>query len=252
MSDSDTYALLITDLSTRKAFDLANIMRSHNIDLIFCDALNVTDAFMLKNAYQGTIERLRKDENFCKDLGSILEKYSDKKIIYIPIEEDTTLLVYDFLQKNRYENFYHNLPPEESFHIVRDKGRFADFCETKGIPVPKTYRFEALLQMQDLPLPLILKPRKGSGSIGIRFIDTKEQLEACKNLPMQEYLIQERLENPKDIEGGFFLFTEGKPISYYGHKRIRTYPTSGGVSVFIPNVRSIQSYKSLEMKCYKN
>ncbi len=232
MSDSDTYSLLVTDLSTRKAFDLANIMRSHNIDLIFCDALNVADDFMLRSAYKGQIELLRKDENFNKDLSLILEKYSDKKIVYIPIEEDTTILVYDFLAQNRYKNFYHNLPPEKSFQTVRDKGVFATFCEQNDIPVPKIYDFDTLLQMDVLPSPLILKPRSGSGSIGIRFIDTKEELEACKALPMEKYLIQERLENPKDIEGGFFLFDKGQPVSYYGHKRIRTYPSTGGVSVY--------------------
>ena len=233
MPDIPSFTLMITDLSTRKAFDLANIMRSKGIKLLLCDDVGGTRRQLLQIVYKGKIERLRKGKYFLSDLGSILQRYKDYKLVYIPIEEDTTLQVYDFLSKNRAENFYHNLPPKEAFDTVRDKGRFAAFCERHEIPIPKTFTCEALREQKTLPAPLIFKPISGSGSAGIRFVDTKEALiEACKSLPMERYLIQERLENPQAVEGGFFLFDAGKPVAYYGHKRIRTYPETGGVSVY--------------------
>jgi len=233
MVSTSSFLVLITDLSTRKAFDLANIFMHKNTEIVLCDSCNKTDRFLLEKAYGKKIELLRKEQHFADDLGRILEKYSHKKIVYFPIEEDTTLLVYDFLQQHKYPNFFTNLPPRKSFDIVRDKGAFSLFCLDNGIPVPAEYACEDLLALKQLPSGLIIKPRSGSGSVGILFIDTKEELlQACKELDMRKYIIQERLENPKDVEGGFFLFYEGQKISYYGHRRIRTYPVSGGVSIY--------------------
>ena len=48
----------------------------------------------------------------------------------------------------------------------------------------------------------------------------------------EEYLLQEMLQNPLNVEGAFFLFNNGEPVSYYGHKRLRTYPVKAGVTVY--------------------
>jgi glutathione synthase/RimK-type ligase-like ATP-grasp enzyme len=226
------FSVLITDVTSRKAFDLANILNQHGIDLILAGDVSGIECSLLQKAYGRSIYTLRKDEHFDADLKAILEKESTKSIVYIPIEEDTTLHVYAFLKQYHFVNFYHNLPPEEAFDIVRDKGSFARFCEINGIPVPKSYKYSELIRMEHLPGPLILKPKSGSGSVGIRFIDDKTSLENCSGLDMQRYIIQERLENPQSVEGGFFLFDKGVLAGYYGHRRIRTYPPQGGVTVF--------------------
>ena len=232
MAGASSYRVLITDISTRKAFDLANIFMYKNIPLILADMPHGLDASLLAKAYGKPIERLRKDTHFFEDLCAILEQYAGEKIVYIPIEEDTTDLVYNFLQKFDYPNFFHNLPPRKSFDTVRDKGKFSAFCQAEGVPVPKEYSYEALLKMEKLPCALIAKPKSGSGSVGIVFIDTKKDLLACQNLDMTQYIIQQRLENPAAVEGGFFLFDRGEPAGYYGHKRIRTYPVKGGVTIY--------------------
>ncbi len=232
MKDLSSIRVLITDISTRKAYDLANIFASKNIPFILADKSEGFDASVLAKAYGKPVECLRKDIHFFEDLSAILEKYADKKIVYIPVEEDTTNLVYNFLQKFDYTNFFHNLPPREAFDVVRDKGAFSAFCQAEGISVPKEYSYEELLKMTNLPSSLIIKPKSGSGSVGIIFVDTKDDLLACRNLDMRKYIIQQRLENPAAVEGGFFLFDQGKPVGYYGHKRIRTYPVTGGVTIY--------------------
>ena len=232
MSIDNNILVMITDVSTRKSFDLANILTNQGIEILLCDDINKIDAAILQNAYGKKLKLLRKDEHFTQDLVSIIEENPSKKLVYFPIEEDTTILVYEFLKDHKYKNFYHNLPPQKAFDTVRDKGVFSAFCIDEKLPVPKEYNYKNLKQQEQIPTSLIIKPRSGSGSVGIRFIDTKEELLACKALPMQEYIIQERLLNPRDVEGAFFLFDQGKMISYYGHKRIRTFPASGGVSIY--------------------
>ena len=41
-----------------------------------------------------------------------------------------------------------------------------------------------------------------------------------------------KLPNSKNVEGGFFLCKDGEILSFYSHQRIRTFPESGGVTVF--------------------
>lgn len=224
---------MITDLGTRKAFDLANILKHQEIDILLCDAVEGISRLVLERAYGVPIEPLRKTDRFDEDLHAILRKYHNEKIVYIPIEEDTTLLFYRFLERGEVpENLFYNLPLKESFETVRDKGRFSAFCHAKGVPVPAEYHYEALKEMVPLPDDLIIKPRYGSGSAGIRFVDRGDSVPEMTDAEAETYLFQQRLGNPQNVEGGFFLFEKGKMVGYYGHRRMRTYPERGGVTVF--------------------
>ncbi len=222
--------VLITDISTRKSFDLANILLSQGMDILLCDDIRGYKAWILSKAYGRSVERLSK-ERFDEDLATIAKKYSDKKLIYFPIEEDTTLKVYKFLKTSEISNLYLNLPPEESFEIVRDKKSFSRFCMQNEQNIPKEYDYRALVEERTLPSKLIVKPKNGSGAMGIKYIDSKEDLLSL-NLNFDNYIIQQRLDGEKDIKGAFFLFDKGELIAYYGHKRLRTYPSRGGVSVY--------------------
>ena len=106
--------------------------------------------------------------------------------------------------------------PPEVIDICFDKYRTAQFVESLGISAPKTfinYR-EALTAIDsgELRFPLVLKPRWGSGSIGIEFVDDIEELETVYHLLLkkikksilgtasvgEEYiLIQEKIEGPE-------------------------------------------------------
>ncbi len=222
--------VLITDIATRKAFDLANILIAQGMEILLCDDIKGYKASILSASYGRGIELLRKD-SFDADLTAIAEKYSDKKLIYFPIEEDTTLFVYKFLKTTQISNLYMNLPPEKSFDIVRDKRVFSNFCMQNLINIPKEYDYDSLIKDKSLPSKLIVKPKKGSGAVGIKYIDSKEELLSL-DFDFNDYIIQQRLDNEKEIEGAFFLFDRGELISFYGHKRIRTYPQRGGVSVY--------------------
>lgn len=68
----------------------------------------------------------------------------------------------------------------EVVDICFDKFKTAQFVESLGLKTPKTFvDINAALQALDkgvFAFPLILKPRWGSGSIGIEFVRTKEEL----------------------------------------------------------------------------
>lgn len=222
--------LILTDLDTRKAFDIFNLMKYYNHDIDAYSSSSRIELKILELIYGQKIDILDKS-NFSHSFRFAIDD-SDTKYIYFPIEEDTTVAFYNFIQENEVSNFYYKLPPRESFDCVRDKSKFSTYCSENNLPIPLEYQYNDILKLGELPCNLIIKPKFGSGSIGIEFIDSFDDFLSCKGLDFSQYIIQERLENSKDIEGAFFLFDNGQLVSYYGHKRIRTYPQNGGVTVY--------------------
>lgn len=74
----------------------------------------------------------------------------------------------------------------EVIEICFDKYRTALFIESVGLRSPRTFvdYDEALQAIKEgkLEFPLVLKPRWGSGSIGIEFVETMEELEEMYGL----------------------------------------------------------------------
>jgi len=80
-------------------------------------------------------------------------------------------------------------------------------------------------------VPLIAKPAIGSGALGHIHVDQPEDLGKLQSLT-EPYVIQRKLANPREVRGGFFLMEKGRLLAYYGHRRLRTYPPEGGVTVY--------------------
>ncbi len=221
--------ILITDPFLRKTFDVVNILKRNKIDVIICFNGNIFQKILVKLLYFSTIKKLDLD-NFNEDL-KLIENSIKDELVFFPLEEDKILKFYDYLETGN-SKIKSLLPSKNIFNLVREKKDFSKFCILNNISVPKEYTFQEIENLEQLPSKIILKPSIGSGSIGIKFADTKDDFNNINIADKSNYLIQERIENGKDILGGFFLFDKGKFISYYGHKRIRTYPEEGGVTVY--------------------
>lgn len=214
--------ILVTDVNTRKAFDLYNIFLKLGYDTELCSNTSKLERYLLSLIYTKKVKKC----NFNEIANS---RYT---YVFFPIEEKTILKFYDFIETSNPTNIKYLLPTKENFNLVRNKKKFFEFCLKNNIPVPREYKIEELLKFKKLPTKLIIKPHIGTGSVGIKFIDKYEELIKYKDLDYSKYIIQERIENSVNVEGGFFLCKDGELISFYSHKRLRTYPPSGGVSVF--------------------
>lgn len=75
--------------------------------------------------------------------------------------------------------------PKEVIDICFDKYRTAQYVKSIGLNTPKTYanynQAVEALKSGELKFPLVLKPRWGSGSIGIEFVNDFEELEETYN-----------------------------------------------------------------------
>jgi predicted ATP-grasp superfamily ATP-dependent carboligase len=223
--------ILISDTLTRKSFDVVNILLIHfsNAEIIYGFSRNeiIRTSLIYKPK---NIELLRIDENFNFDLNSISKKYNHDEIVFIPVEEETTLKFLKYINKFGKRNFKFSLPNLKFFNLSRNKNELNIFCEKNGIPCPKSIS-EKDFKLKKIDFPIIVKPKNGSGSKGISFVHNEQQLNEI-NIDFERDFIQELLPNAKNVEAGFYFCQNGKIISFYSHKRIRTYPELGGVSVF--------------------
>jgi glutathione synthase/RimK-type ligase-like ATP-grasp enzyme len=171
--------ILITDAENRKIFDIVNIvLRYYHRDKLIITSSK--ESILLKIIYQG-LEKLRTNDSqsFEYDLKNILKTASvDEQIIYLPIEETTTLHFYKFIENNMdlKNNFLFLLPSLQSFNISRDKYLLNLFCTENGILAPSIITEAEMEKLQNDFKPLIYKPKIGTGSKGIHIIKSKDEL----------------------------------------------------------------------------
>ena len=225
--------ILLTDVQYRKEFDNISIIKKlfpkeHLIlgttkSGLFCKlCYGNCDVVQLRTEYG--------KEAFFQDFKALLDKYSSDQIVYFPGEEQTTDYVVDYIEQNGKGNIISLLPSYSQYKMFRNKRTLNHYCLENGFPAPREYNVEDL---PNVDYPVLLKPEIGSGSHGqYRLYKEEDYFDEIKDaLAKEPYLIQELLPNGKDVQGGFFLCHDGKVIGAYTHKRIRTSPEEGGVTV---------------------
>lgn len=147
----------------------------------------------------------------------------------------------------------------EIIDICFDKYKTAQFINSLGLKTPLTYidYQEALkeLRLGKLHFPLVLKPRWGSGSIGIEFVDDYEELEIVYNLLKKKIkksilstasvsdkfiLIQEKIEGPEyglDIINN--LDGENRGVSIKRKLAMRAGETDKAITIENDTIREI-------------
>ena len=225
--------ILITDVQYRKEFDNISMIKKFfpKEHLI----LGTTKDKLFCHLCYGrcSVERLRTEEGkgaFFQDFKNLLEKYSQDKVIYFPGEEQTTDHVAEYIKQYGQGNIVCLLPDYSLYEMFRNKRTLNHYCIENGFPAPKEYDSSDL---PDVPYPVLLKPEIGSGSHGqFRLYKKEDYTEEIKATVAKEpYLVQELLPNGKDVQGAFFLCHNGNVVGSYTHKRIRTSPEEGGVTV---------------------
>lgn len=227
--------IIVTDADSRKAYDIINILKTvYKCDLIlFASGGN---RFPLPLIYGQKVHKLRSDdrEEFIKDLNCALDEEKEGKFCYMAVSEKSTLQLYGYLEgAEKYSDAITVLLPElEMFQLARNKKRFQEYCEARDLPVPKSYNKTVIQDLQKEFRPVIAKLNIGTGSVGMKYVEKKDQLYLLEDIDHEEYLVQEKIESDRKIYGAFYLCKDGEVVSYHGHRRIRTFPEKGGVTVY--------------------
>lgn len=94
--------------------------------------------------------------------------------------------------------------------VCFDKYKTAGFIESIGLKTPRTYvdYNEAVAAIKDgeLKFPLIIKPRWGSGSIGLEFVDDLEELEMVYKLERKK--VMKSILATASVDDNFLLIQE--------------------------------------------
>ena len=157
--------------------------------------------------------------------------------LLLPMEEQTTLL----LARHRERLEVHTRLPLNDYGSIdraRRKDEVLKLARELGIPAPATL-FPASLEevrqrLAEISLPAVIKPRLGSGSTGIVYVRTRDDLwpyylKAHQRSPLP--LIQEYIPEGGSAVGVSFLFDrEHRPVAHFIHRRLRQYPLTGGPS----------------------
>jgi len=126
------------------------------------------------------------NKKFWKDLGKIIKK--EKIDIVIPALDP--LLIEFAKSKNFFEslNVKVLISPPETIFLTRDKWETYKLLKNT-VPLPKSFIDKKKI---NIPYPLFIKPRTGSGSIDIFKVNSKDELnfywKKIKNPIIQEYL----------------------------------------------------------------
>ncbi|MDA1181979.1 MAG: hypothetical protein O3B82_00135 [Bacteroidetes bacterium] len=149
-------------------------------------------------------------------------------IVYLPFLEDQIEAIYAAHAQNTLpENINYLLPHPDDFVRANDKGLFTSIFSAHKLAV-RAYSWAEL--QQEIPHAGVLaKPKIGKGAIGQIFI--RNHTDLTKINGYDAYVFQKQLGHTHEVIGAFFLCKKGTIQAHYQHKRIRTYPKTGGVSV---------------------
>jgi glutathione synthase/RimK-type ligase-like ATP-grasp enzyme len=224
--------IFLTDSESRKGFDVVSIYRGlHKRDVILSASKDY--GWKLGIIYGKKVFPCRISDYhiFREDLSNILKNFKEEALVFVPVSEKATLNFFRYIAETGIGSFKFLLPDPVLFSVVSDKYQFQMYCEKEGFPVPGSFSAKDIPTLKTHFIPVLAKPRKGEGSVGIVHINAVEDLSRLDKINLDDYVIQEKISNGNRIEGAFFLCKDGEVVASYSHRRIRTFPEVGGVTV---------------------
>ncbi|WP_306048666.1 ATP-grasp domain-containing protein [Oceaniradius stylonematis] len=114
----------------------------------------------------------------------------------------------------------------ETYVQLDDKAAFSELIDRLDLPQPSAY------DSLDAPLPVVVKPAKGSSAQGVHYVHTETErgaLMAKLGERPEGHVIQEYVSGEGVGYSGFFR--DGQILTGYAHRRVFEYPITGGSSV---------------------
>lgn len=113
---------------------------------------------------------------------------------YVPILDDEILVAATLVEQKLLDGVHVIAPSVRAAEICFDKGKAAIWLTEQGLPTPQT---ELLRTMPWRSEGVVVKPRHGRGSIGVRTIETEGELDALRSSANGDILAQTRCRMPE-------------------------------------------------------
>lgn len=134
-------------------------------------------------------------------------------------------------------------PNREVFLRAYDKQKTMEYCMNDRIPCPLTKLESEPLDefIEKIGFPLVAKPRMACGSMGLKIIRSKEQLDtliSSGEIAIEKYVIQEYIpQTGKQINVHLFMDDNQQLCSGVVTEKSRWYPVDGGASCLCRTIK---------------
>jgi predicted ATP-grasp superfamily ATP-dependent carboligase len=237
-------AALVTDCMIRKALAAVRSLGRRGVRVIAGETTPLAPGLLSRFAWRRLVyPPLERRAAFQDALERAVRRFRPQLVI--PMEEETLLAALE--RKTAIEALGARLPyaPPEVIRRFSDKLWTWERARALGIRVPRLApdSLDAVRAIaREAPFPLVVKPRRGAGAWGIRYVGGAADLEAAcaaSRAARGEWpLVQERLPAEGPGLGVSLLFDEeGRLRARFGHRRIREYPAGGGASTLRESAR---------------
>ena len=226
--------VLVTDCWTRKALSLVRALGKEGIEVHSISHTLISPAIYSAHSHRHYIFPLAKynKAEFIENLLYLIKLFNFDCII--PLEESTIDILYQ--NQKEIENYTKlALPSKDSYNIANDKWEAIKIVKSLNIPVPDSYLANKDVDINILSkkhsFPLIIKPRKSSGSRGLRKVENAEDFIKHFSSIKEKYgipIIQDCLPQKGQGLGVACLVENGNTKVSFSYKRLREYPVSGG------------------------
>ncbi|HEX7055754.1 MAG TPA: ATP-grasp domain-containing protein [Bacilli bacterium] len=135
------------------------------------------------------------------------------------------------------------LPEKDSWEKAADKGKAVEIARQCQVPIPATFAPKNPDQVADLiarlPEPLVIKPRRSSGSRGIRVVKKRELLEQYFQVHAKYPfpLIQEYIPPGERFDVCLLYDFAGRLKASFVQRELRHFPVAHGPSTLQESVR---------------
>lgn len=154
----------------------------------------------------------------------------------LPMEQDTLdIILQDRHQFERLTRL--PLADNKTYQIFRDKGKTIELARQVGVPYPRTALptspDHVMEETRSFRFPVVIKPRHGWASRGIRYVQEPGQLlEAYRQAHEEDPLplVQERIPRGEKYNVNCLFDRDARPLATCAQRELRNYPLEDGVS----------------------
>lgn len=217
--------VLVTDISSYKAVVAVRHLRRNYPDVRVLTTDHRPFARTLHSRHAGKVHIIpvspESGEAYAAALGRLIAEHRVDVLIPVNSKEIRVLVKHRDLLGGSLAY----MGPSALYDELDDKAAFARLIEKTALPQPKKYL------TLDAPLPLVVKPSRGSSAKGVVYLTNEAERAAFKmdhpDAP-DDYVIQEYVTGEGIGFSGYF--EHGRPLVTYAHRRVAEYPVSGGSS----------------------
>lgn len=244
-------SVLLTHARDRSALVATQSLGKRGIKVVTADSIHPSTSFFSRYSSSYFVYPSEKPtpELFINSIKDYVQKHDID--VLMPMDEETLLIS---KYKNVFDTYVH-VPVCEYEMITKanNKRYLVSLADELGVKVPQTHSVDNIHDLKniakEIEFPAVIKLIRGTGSKGIRYVHSDEELitEYKKviqkfNLDPLEYpMIQEYI--PGAGYGVSMLFNQGDPRAIFTHKRIREFPITGGPSTARISVRHTKMEK---------